>query len=197
MSDAVNIRLRLIRSRINLKLKELNLEEVELYELDDKIQQALDEMIGELRPEAWLNIPLKIGQEKYPVSNCIIRKGIRTNFNASFEMYEWETFELLSLSGLPTAGSINAGYLFVKPIPTADNLNLTLPVNLIKSTIPISDINAPELPEIFDSALIYKVLANKFPKPNEFEADYYMNFRTAKTNYYTKDTFQRVPECNW
>lgn len=195
----MNSRNELILSRVRLRTKQANQNNLEDGDLLDIANEIQDEIFSEAKIKKEFQILLKLNQGKYDFAaeNCLDISKVSNNWKG-YQLTRvsnsvWDGYKDLGGS-MPEYYTIFGQTLLVAPIPKINNGIITFWGEQLKTIILMDDDVPPEIPELFDAALTYGIISRIIP---DFEAKYVSLLRTAIERYENKSVSLLTPECEW
>lgn len=194
----MNKRNELLLSRVRLILKRENQDAVEDGDLFDAATIVQDEMFLTASIEKQFNIVIKPGESQYSIADehTLDINRIGLNWQGRFEIVEnseWNKYEAVT-GAHPMYGTIFAQELHIVPKPTLNNDILTIWGEQLKTITAISDNVPPELPELFDTSLLYGICAHY---NTDFTNKHLDLLDKAITRYENKLYTLPVPTADW
>lgn len=195
----MNSRNELILSRVRLRTKQANQNDLEDGELLDIANEIQDEIFSEAKIKKEVNILLKLNKDKYDFAaeSCLNISKVSNNWQG-FPLKRvsnavWDNFKDASGS-MPYFYTIFGQLLYVAPTPKINNGVLTFWGEQLKTINLMDEDVEPEIPELFDAALTYGIISRLIP---DYEAKYVSLLRTAIERYENKSVSLLTPECEW
>lgn len=193
----MNDRINLLYYRVRRLLKQFNqnhLEDDEILDLANKVQ---DDIFINCSIEKTFRIVLKKGITNYDFADesALNIKRITPSWTGSLTRVaaiKWNDYKDVQC-GLPTYFAF-VGPEFVTNNVLQDNLFVEFLAEQVKGIIPIDENTPPELPEIFDTALVYGILAELTP---DAEVKYLDARNTAESRFNNVSNDILTPECEW
>lgn len=192
-----------ILGRVRRKLKELNQADIQDEDLLDSGNEVQDDIFLEGDIERKFDIALVGDQEKYPLANeatfeilnIIISWRGATKFVPN---NEWNKYRKATGS-YPYWLTIFGQELHIAPIPTSAWVSTDTPIMEFwgrqkKVIVPMDEQTDPELPDIFDNAIVLGICKEYDEK---FLDDYLDAREKAITAYFNKKLGIQPPECEW
>ena len=194
----MNSRNELLLSRVRLILSRVNQASVEDELLFDAATIVQDEMFIEASIERKFDIIIKPGKDKYSFADehTLDINRIGLNWQGVFEVVEnsqWNKYEEVT-GPHPAYGTIFAQELHIVPLPTLNNDIITIWGEQLKTINQVSENVPPELPQLFDTALLYGICAHYHA---DFTNKHLDLLAKAITRYENKLYTLPVPNADW
>jgi len=201
-------RMGLILGRVRRKLKTLNQNTVEDDELIDAGNEKQEEILQRADIETKFEVTLVGGQETYEIMDDNTFEIVTTILSwtpeteAFYEWVpyaEWDKYRDNDSLSYPYYFSIFGQNLHVSPKPTAawvasDTPTIEFSGRLKKPIEPMDEDTDPELPVIFDNALVLGIVSEFMP---EVKPEYYAALDLAIETYNNKKLGIVTPDCDW
>jgi hypothetical protein len=199
----MTLRIATILGRVRRKLISYNQSKIEDEDILDAGNEIQDDILLEADIERKFDIALVGEQEKYPLAdestfeilNTILSWTGAVQFvpNSEWNYYRTDT------GNFPCWFTIFGQELHIAPIPTSAWVASDIPIiecwgRQKKTIVPIDENTDPELPDIFDNALVLGIC-------KEFDEKYLDDYLDARekaiTAYNNKKLGIQPPECEW
>lgn len=197
-------RIGMILGSVRRKLKKFNQEGMEDQDLLDAGNRIQDDIFLKADIDRKFDIALVGEQEAYDMAD-------EDTFEISNKMNSWEedmefvpqsqwnTYRLVTGLSYPYYLTIFARQLYVAPIPTSawvasDSPIITLWGKQKKTIVPMDENTDPELPTIFDNAIIAGICKEY---ESVFLGEYIMYLNDAKDTYNNPKLGMEPPDAQW
>lgn len=195
--NQTNPRVLTLMYRVRRLLKQFNqnhLEDDEILDLANKVQ---DDIFLNHNIEKTFRILLKKNQTRYDFASeaALNIKRISPNWNGTLTRVaanKWDNYKDIQ-EGYPLYFTFE-GTEFVTNKVLQDNLYVEFLAEQVKGIVQIEENIPPELPEIFDTALVYGIIAELTP---DAEAKYIDARITAANRLNAVSNDILTPECEW
>lgn len=193
----INDRNALILSRVRQGLKQFNqnrLEDDEIYDLANQVQ---DDIFGTCDIPKEFKIILKKGQTDYDFTDesALSILKVTPSWSGTLErvkFIEWDNYKDIQ-TGLPVYYTILGQTLKISK-PMLDNLFISFAGYQLKTIVPMDDEIIPEIPTVFDNALVYGILAKLTADAEAM----YITLRDKASSRFNNPNKNLIPnECSW
>ena len=194
----MNKRNELLLSRARLILRKNNQKAIENDELFDIATIVQDDIFLSASIENSFQIIIKPGKDIYAIADesTLNINRININWEGRFELVEnseWNKYKNTT-GAHPAFGTIFAQELHIVPKPTLNNDIITIWGEQIKTITPISENVPPELPILFDNALLFGIISHLIV---DYSPKYLDVLDKAIERYENKTYTLPVPDASW